>query len=338
MIINTLARRGNKAALAVMDAYNPDQERDENGRWVSVQVSSVKKGDVVKLPERFGNHEARVTFTKKSRRYSGFHEIQIEPALKTGSSKVDLQWNEVVHKVQAKDAYNPDQGRDEKGMWTSGGGGARTAEEHFQSAKAHAAMSEFLHEKGDHQRAQLHTQAAEAHQRASRGVKSSFEAGGTRSAREQAFKDSETARGLTQSLRSSSSSARTMTELPAIKETPLAKLAMSQRVPAGNQKDPRFGSDPNRVTQKEMPAVGSRGSKQSRQEAAASAAGEWASRALTAREAPRGRPTGARELSSLARTTHQGRTSTPGERDAKERLRASVTRQLGGGPYGKMNK
>src|SRR5574343_617486 len=34
-MIETLAKRGNKAAKAVMDAWNPDQERDDKGMWTS---------------------------------------------------------------------------------------------------------------------------------------------------------------------------------------------------------------------------------------------------------------------------------------------------------------
>ena len=56
----------------------------------------LKIGDQIRLPPRYNNLEATVTFRKKSRRYPGFYEIQFEPALPNGSFSVDLKWNELV--------------------------------------------------------------------------------------------------------------------------------------------------------------------------------------------------------------------------------------------------
>lgn len=84
------------------------------------------------------------------------------------------------------DAFNPDQPRDEKGMWSGGEGGTAVGSER---------------------------------------------------------QDTPSSRRITQK------------ELPAIQETPVKVLAPGQKIPVGNERDPRFGSDPNKITQRDLKPV-----------------------------------------------------------------------------------
>ena len=158
----------------------------------------------------------------------------------------------------ALDAFNPDQPRDERGRW--GEGGAITP----AGSEARSA-SRWAQQNGS---ASAHASAAVAHRRAAETAPRSVD---------REFHNAAAEYHQAQVLKSGSF-ARTMPELPAIKETPSEQLAMSQRVPAGNQR-PVMGSDPNRTTQKELPAFGH--TRESRRDAAAAAAGRWASKALS---------------------------------------------------------
>lgn len=65
--------------------------------------------------------------------------------------------------AKALDAFNPDQARDERGQWTSDGGGpgsgASTATEHTASAKYHKEISEEHASRGERAAAAAHTAA-----------------------------------------------------------------------------------------------------------------------------------------------------------------------------------
>lgn len=256
------------------------------------------------------------------------------------------------------DAFNPDQERDEKGMWTSSGGGgesASTASHHEAAVKYHESSANSARASGNHHVASLHEAARQAHVDSLHKEQGRAHLLMSNSRKSQEELRAEARAASSRANAASSSSSRTMTELPAIKETPSKQLAMSQRVPASSSpgKDkPVMGSDPNRVTQKEMTTVESvskadiakwaehanligqahqhereaaqhefmgrtteaaksklsaarararaqeldapkskrlgettsRGSKSSRQEAAAAAAGRWASKALSVKQ------------------------------------------------------
>lgn len=74
--------------------------------------------------------------------------------------------------AKALDAFNPDQARDERGQWTSDGGGpgsgASTATEHTASAKYHKEISEEHASRGERAAAAAHTAASMAHSAAAK--------------------------------------------------------------------------------------------------------------------------------------------------------------------------
>jgi len=67
------------------------------------------------------------------------------------------------------DAYNPDQERDERGRWGSGGpgSGAETQSEHAASSKYHTAVAVEHGKRGEAEASRAHALAAAAHKKAS---------------------------------------------------------------------------------------------------------------------------------------------------------------------------
>lgn len=210
------------------------------------------------------------------------------------------------------DAFSPDQPRDEGGRWSpEGSTSANSAAAHERASVGHRQVAIEARQKGDMEMASAHENAANLHSQAAQARRDATKAGNTREAYVHAMSLGITARAASGKMSPSvyaghaghevhtervkmetSSSSRTMTELPAIKEASSKQLApWNHQVRASStpgQEKPRMGSDPNRTTQKlpvvtENPSVAAGHSRGSRQEAAAAAAGKWASKALEAK-------------------------------------------------------
>lgn len=197
--------------------------------------------------------------------------------------------------ILVMDAYNPDQERDEKGMWTSGAASA-TAETASRTAAAEGSSS-------------AHVQAYSAHRDAARMATTPDR----RAYHEQKSLEHYKAATAAMHVEGGKENLRaTQKELPVIRSMTTSQMAPHASLPVGNTKPTRMGSDPNAKTQelKAMPEGHPASyasthnvqretaqalarnqnlerqrplSRQDRAQAAAASAGQWASRALTSR-------------------------------------------------------
>lgn len=186
--------------------------------------------------------------------------------------------------IVAFDVYNEeDHPRDENGRWTAGGGGVKglpgesAAKGSLAALSSKGSASFFAHKTASdlHKQAsshalpgskehEFHTSASTFHETAAAKIR---------------LTKAQRGRGETAIKRDMS---LTQKELPAV-AAETAKQVPHAFIPAGNQKTPehKLAVDPNRTTQKEMPAVRQPLSRQDRIQAAAESAGKWASRATT---------------------------------------------------------
>jgi hypothetical protein len=78
--IENLARRGNKSAQHVVDAFNPDQPRDERGRWGGVGGATGIQVETASISaEKSGNadkHTAAAQAHFEASREAGFGSPQ----------------------------------------------------------------------------------------------------------------------------------------------------------------------------------------------------------------------------------------------------------------------
>lgn len=200
--------------------------------------------------------------------------------------------------VIAFDVYNEeDHPRDENGQWTSGESSAAASNHESEAAKHRTAASgtrDKLVSARHNAAAHAHESARAAHMRAIetqneddiKYARESTRFAGNKSmtANQRPNPAKQGSQAVKQDDYNRQRSLRaTQKELPAV-AAETAKQVPHAFIPAGNQKTPehKLAVDPNRTTQKEMPAIKQPLSRQDRIQAAAESAGKWASRATTA--------------------------------------------------------
>lgn len=188
-------------AILALDAFDPDQARDEHGMWTATGSSAggqgtlqhgnamgeeklgaqhAKRGNLQagashytmagKLHIALGNHERGAQLLERAKQLTGTKSYLQERKARF-AQQPSLHGKALKFRpIPTKDSYNPDQPRDERGRWGEGGpgSGAETAAEHEASAKYHHDEAKVYGNAGHKEAAAAHTIAAKFHETAAK--------------------------------------------------------------------------------------------------------------------------------------------------------------------------
>lgn len=264
MILEQLAKRGNSLALACLDAFDPDQPRDEKGMWTaggaSTYGAAAGEADAASGRARLGsghsiaaalhNHAANLAPTAVQR---GYHS-------KKASEHERTAWegNEGTSGAHVKA-----KGRSELAR---GSGGSKEqaklrTEADIEAALASGKTYESIHATGAKAKSSepVGREAWNKHPfEMSKDPKTLAAIRADEIRERQIERGNDPERGVFRGVQKESTLRTTQVELPAIKEMPVSKMAPHTNHPSllvGNAKDPsRMRTDENRRTQ-ELPAV-----------------------------------------------------------------------------------